>query len=126
MSRFVALALPTLRIEIARALLDDVNSPQLKIILDAANLLSPATLNQQHKIMSEAFDLLGNYLVLAHAKDIDAAGHVVAPGQGGVDLSAFVRGLKSVGFVGAVVGHGFEEKESAAAAETIRQLIAEA
>ena len=53
---------------VAHKLLKDVGSPHLKIILDAANLLSPQTLPQQHTIMAEAFQLLGDSVVLAMQK----------------------------------------------------------
>ena len=108
---------------VAHKLLKDVGSPHLKIILDAANLLSPQTLPQQHAIMAEAFQLLGDSVVLAHAKDIDAQGHVVQPGLGAIDLPRFVSGLKQIGFKGAVVAHGFEEKDARAAGLFLNSLV---
>ena len=107
----------------ARALLDDVGSPHLKIILDAANLLTSETLQFQHQIMADAFNLLGGDLVLAHAKDIDASCKVVAPGRGAVDLVAFMNGLKKVGFKGAVVAHGFAENDAASAEKYLTQVL---
>ena len=107
----------------ARRLLDEVRSPLLGIILDAANLLSPETLAFQHRIIAEAASLLADSLLLAHAKDIDAAGHVVAPGTGAVDLMAFTRILRGVGYDGPLVAHGFPAKDARAAAITMRRLI---
>ena len=109
--------------QVARLILDEVKSPHLKIVLDAANLLSPETLQRPHEIMAEAFDLLGADLALAHAKDIDAAGRVVPPGRGSVDLAAFVNGLKQAHFTGALVAHGFEEKDSRAASQALAELL---
>ncbi|MEO9169409.1 MAG: sugar phosphate isomerase/epimerase family protein [Aestuariivirga sp.] len=108
--------------KVARRLLDEVGSSHLKIILDAANLIGPDGLARQHQIMAEAFELLGQDVVLAHAKDIDAAGQVVAPGQGAVDLKAFAQGLKRLKFSGALVGHGFEEKDAKAAALYLKSI----
>ena len=109
--------------KVARALLDDVKSPQLKIILDAANLLSPEALPRQHDIMAEAFELLGADVVQAHAKDIDAQGRVVAPGRGVVDLVTFVAGLKRAAFMGPLVAHGFEEADAKAAGIYLNRLL---
>jgi sugar phosphate isomerase/epimerase len=109
----------------ARRLLDEVSSPSLGIILDAANLLSPATLGTQHNVINEAADLLGDSLLLAHAKDIDAAGQVVAPGEGAVDLPAFVAALRSVGYDAALIGHGFSDDKARGAAKVLKQLVGE-
>ncbi|MFO1138263.1 MAG: sugar phosphate isomerase/epimerase [Paracoccus sp. (in: a-proteobacteria)] len=109
---------------IARRLLDQVGAAHLGIILDAANLLSPATLPRQHEIMAKAVDLLGDDLLLAHAKDIATDGRVVAPGRGAVDLPAFVALLRSAGFDGALVAHGFDAADTAPAARALQDLIA--
>lgn len=110
---------------LARRLLDEVAAASLGIVLDAANLLSAATLPRQQAIMTEAVDLLGPNLVLAHAKDIDGAGRVVAPLSGAVDLRAFVALLRHAGYDGAFVAHGFKESETASAAEALRALCEE-
>lgn len=109
---------------VARRLLDEVKAPHLKIILDAANLIGADGLPRQREIIEEAADLLGADVVLAHAKDIDAAGTVVAPGQGAVDLTAFVAALRRVGFDGALIGHGFEAADTAVAGRTLAALCA--
>ena len=107
----------------ARRILDEVASPYLGIILDAANLLSPRTLGRQHEVVSEATSLLGSSLLLAHAKDIDAAGHVVAPGEGAVDLLSFTRSLRAAGYDEALIAHGFSEEKTAIAARELERLI---
>ena len=110
--------------EQARRLLDEVKSPRLGIVLDAANLLSPATLPRQREVMDHAFDRLGEALLLAHAKDMDAQGAVVGAGQGAVDLDHFVARLRDAGYTGALVGHGFELKDARASAATLQRLCA--
>jgi sugar phosphate isomerase/epimerase len=109
--------------KVARALLDQVRAPNLKIILDAANLIGPDGLSRQHEIMAETFDLLGADVVLAHAKDIDASGHVVPPGQGAVDLKTFAALLKRAKFSGAFIAHGFEEKDANAAGKALTTIL---
>ncbi len=107
----------------ARRLLNEVASPNLGIVLDAANLLSPETLGRQHEVISEATRLLGSSVLLAHAKDIDAAGHVVAPGEGAVDLLSFTKALRAVGYDDALIAHGFSERKTGAAARELQRLI---
>lgn len=109
---------------VARKLLDEVGAPNLKIILDATNLIGTAGLAQQATIVAEAVDLLGPDVVLAHAKDIDASGKVVAPGQGAIDLPAFVAALAHAGFDGALIAHGFEAADTALAGRAMVSLCA--
>jgi sugar phosphate isomerase/epimerase len=109
----------------ARRILDEVKSSRLGIILDAANLVFPASLAVQSEVMWEAAGLLGDSLLLAHAKDIDASGNVVAPGEGAVDLPAFVKALRSVGYDDALIAHGFSADKTRPAAKALDRLIAE-
>jgi len=109
----------------ARRLLDEINSPYLGIILDAANLLSVETLSQQHAVMDEAVELLAGHIMLAHAKDISADGQIVAPLQGAVDLRHFVHLLQQVDFTGALVVHGFNPEDNTLAAQGMRELCIE-
>src|SRR6202011_4329465 len=91
----------------AKKILNEMACSHLGILLDAANLLTPETLSRQNEIIDEAMGLLGGALLLAHAKDIDASGQVVAPGEGNVDLVAFTRALHRVGYDDALIAHGF-------------------
>jgi sugar phosphate isomerase/epimerase len=109
--------------EAARQLLDEVPSPALGIVLDAANLLSPETLAKQHEVITKATQLLGSSLLLAHAKDIDASGQVIAAGEGAVDFAAFVAALHSVGYGGALIGHGFSAEKAAGVSNVLTNLI---
>jgi sugar phosphate isomerase/epimerase len=108
----------------ARRLLDDLASPALGIILDPANLLDDCTPAASRARIDEALALLGPAIVLGHAKDRDAGGAVVAPGQGVVDFAHYLAGLDRVGFAGAVVMHGFGEAEVGAATAHLRRLLA--
>jgi sugar phosphate isomerase/epimerase len=68
-------------------------SPHLKIIMDGANVFPIGTLDRQHDILNEAFDLLGDDIVLAHAKDISRdgeAGHEAA-GTGLLDYDYYIQ-----------------------------------
>ena len=53
----------------ARRLLDEIDSPWLKVVIDPANLLRPGEHGPSlPEILDEAFDWLGPDIVLAHAK----------------------------------------------------------
>jgi sugar phosphate isomerase/epimerase len=107
----------------ARRLLDEVRSPRLGIVLDAANLLSAETLSLQDSLIRAATELLGNDILLAHAKDINAAGQVVAAGEGAVHLHEFVAALRAAGFEGALIGHGFGPEKAKRVAKVLVELL---
>jgi sugar phosphate isomerase/epimerase len=107
----------------ARRLLDEVASPHLGIVLDAANLLSPGSLPHQESVISHAVELLGSSILLAHAKDINASGEVTAPGDGAVDLQAFVVALRSTGYNEALIAHGFSVEKTQQVAKFLASLV---
>ena len=109
--------------ETACRLLSEVASPSLGIVLDAANLLCSQTLSMQHQVIAQAVQLLGDSVLLAHAKDIDVTGTVTAAGEGAVDLGAFVAALRSVGYNGALIAHGFPAQKAKAVAVFLNALI---
>ena len=104
----------------ARRILTQMQAPHLGIILDAANLIGDAT--DQQTILSQAIDLLGGNLMLAHAKDHDARGHVVPPGCGIINLPAFARSLHAAGYKGPLIGHGFTATDAPRAARVLKAL----
>jgi sugar phosphate isomerase/epimerase len=96
----------------AKRLIEECNSPRIKIILDAANLFEVATINEQREIVSEAIELLAPNIAMAHAKDRNASGGFVAAGNGVLDYPHFLRCLKKVGFDGPLVTHGLSANEA--------------
>jgi sugar phosphate isomerase/epimerase len=96
----------------ARALIDALRSPALAIVLDPANLFQVAPLAVQRDVIARAVDLLGDRIVMAHAKDRDAGGAFVAAGKGVVDFPHFVGCLRAVGFDGDLVTHGLTADEA--------------
>ncbi|MDF0504634.1 sugar phosphate isomerase/epimerase [Burkholderia cenocepacia] len=108
---------------LARRILDEMNSPRLGIVLDAANLLPPDVQPRQREIVAEATDLLGGNLLLVHAKDIDADGNVVPAGKGAVDLPAFVSRVGAVGYDGPLIAHNFTESAAPEVAAYLASLI---
>lgn len=110
----------------ARRLLDEMQSPHLGIIMDGANVFPAATLDRQHEILDAAFDLLGDDIVLAHAKDIaqdGEAGHEAA-GTGLLDYEHYVTLLAKSSYAGPLVLHSLTEAQTPNAVTFVRDVIA--
>jgi sugar phosphate isomerase/epimerase len=101
--------------EKGRRLLDEMRSPRLKVVMDAANLFDsedPARrLSRSEEILNEAFELLGGDILLAHAKDVKESGEVVAVGKGDLDFDLYLKHLSEAGYGGPLVMHGLAEEE---------------
>jgi sugar phosphate isomerase/epimerase len=104
----------------ARALLDQVGSPALRIVVDAANLIPADRLPEQRRLLEEAFELLWRDVVLAHAKDVRADGAIVAAGRGELDYDAYLGLLRAAGFPGPLILHGLAEDEVAESVAFLR------
>lgn len=108
---------------LAARLLAELGSPRLRIVLDPANLFEVATRETRRQLVSEAVDLLGDRLAMAHAKDRQADGSFVAAGKGVVDFDHFLQALQSAGFEGPVVAHGLSAAEAPGVAHFLRQRL---
>ena len=109
--------------EKARLLLDEISSPHLQVVIDGANLFHEGELPSMHEILDEAFDLLGDSIRRAHAKDLEKdgdAGHQAA-GTGVLDYQHYLGLLRQVGFEGSVILHSLKEDQVGAAVAHVRQ-----
>ncbi|MCC7361410.1 MAG: sugar phosphate isomerase/epimerase [Anaerolineales bacterium] len=109
-----------------RRLLDEVRSPRLKVVLDAANLFRAGDLARMPAVLQEAFDNLGNDLVLAHAKDLahdGEAGHQAA-GTGVLDYDRYLALLAQHGYTGPLILHSLEEDQVDPAVAFLRGKLA--
>lgn len=97
----------------ARRLIDEMGSRAIRIVLDPANLAEEAEPAVRQRIISEVVDLLADRIIMAHAKDRAADGSVATAGKGVIDFGHFLSRLKSAGFDGPIVAHGFEADEAA-------------
>jgi sugar phosphate isomerase/epimerase len=82
----------------ARRLLDEIDSPWLKVVIDPVNLIRPGELPRVTEILDEAFDWLGSDIVLAHAKnprDDESPGRNLALGER-VDSADFWQLLREL------------------------------
>ncbi len=110
--------------ERARQLIDELKSLRLRIVLDPANLFEVALLRESQSIIAQAVDLLGNRIVMAHAKDRRVNGEFTAAGSGVIDFPHFIGCLRSAGFDGPLVTHGLNEQEAPGVATFLRGVIA--
>jgi sugar phosphate isomerase/epimerase len=108
---------------LARKLIDELQSPRLKIVLDPANLFEIATDGERRALIEQAVDLLGDRIAMAHAKDRDPRGGFTAAGRGVVDFRHFVATLKRAGFDGPLVTHGLSEAEAPSVATFLREIV---
>jgi len=98
----------------ARRLLDEIASPHLRIVLDAANLVDASNLDEMSERIDEAVELLGRDLAIVHAKDINSDGTChVAAGTGVLDYDYYLHRLNQCGFDGPLMLHGLEEGQVA-------------
>src|SRR5918995_2762901 len=111
-----------------RRLLDEMRSPRLKVVIDAANLFDaedPARrLSRSEEVLDEAFELLGGDLLLAHAKDVKGSGEIVAAGKGDLDYDLYLKHLSEAGYGGLLVMHGLAEEEVAGSLAFLRRKLA--
>jgi len=97
----------------ARRLIDEIGSPNLKIVIDGANIFHEGELPRMSDILDEAFDLLGDDIAFAHAKDLDhdgAAGHLPA-GRGLLDYERYLSLIRRLDPDMPVVLHGLREED---------------
>lgn len=110
----------------SRRLIDEMGSPNLKVVLDAANLFGKGDLPRMSEVLDEAFDLLGDHVAIAHAKDLDHdgdAGHLAA-GKGKLDYERYVSLLCGLPFDVPVILHGLSEAQVGESAGMLRRLAA--
>lgn len=109
--------------ERAKRLIDEMKSPRIRIIMDAANLFELGSLERQRAIVSSAHELLAGRISIAHAKDRAADGRFTTAGKGVVDYPHYVRSLKAAGFDGPIVAHGLSAEEAPEVARFLRALV---
>jgi sugar phosphate isomerase/epimerase len=110
-----------------RRLLDEMRSPRLKVVIDAANLFDaedPARrLSRSEEVLGKAFELLGDEIVIAHAKDVRTSGEVVAAGKGHLDYDLYLRCLSEAGYTGPLVLHSLAEEEVEGSVAFLREKL---
>lgn len=101
--------------ENARKIMDTIGSPNLKMILDCANLFHRGMAHPEnvHHVLEHAFELLGNDIVIAHGKDIREGDSIdfCGTGRGIVDFAYVAGELRKLGYTGDMFLHGIYEED---------------
>ncbi|CAN7692226.1 sugar phosphate isomerase/epimerase family protein [Pararhizobium sp. LjRoot238] len=109
--------------EKAHRLIAELKSPRVKIVLDPANLFEHATIDEQRTIVSSAIDLLGDRIVMAHAKDRNPDGSFAVAGKGVLDYAHYFGRLGAIGFTGSLITHGLSASEAPGVAGFLRSKL---
>ena len=109
-----------------RRLLEEVGHPRLKVAMDPANIVASDRERPPEAVLDEAFALLGDEIVIGHAKDLTSDGAFAAAGRGIVPWSRCVGLFRAVGFAGPLVLHSLEEEDAPRATGFLRDRIASA
>lgn len=92
-----------------------LQSPWLKIVLDGANLFQKGTNKHENvrDVLNNAFDLLGDDIVLVHGKDVREGENLefTSAGNGIVDFDYFLMRLKEAGYRGDMILHGAKQED---------------
>ena len=107
----------------SRRIIDEMGSPNLKVVMDAANIFGKDDLQRMAEVLDEAFDLLGEHVAIAHGKDLDHggdAGHLAA-GTGKLDYARYVSLLCGLAFDVPIILHGLAEEQVPASAAMLRR-----
>lgn len=110
----------------AKQLISEMQSQHLKIIFDAANLFERASQAEQRLIISRALNLLGEHIIIAHAKDRMPNGAFATAGQGCLDYQYYLTALMEIEFDGPLITHGLKPEEAAGIAMFLKQRAAAA
>jgi sugar phosphate isomerase/epimerase len=98
----------------ARRLLEEIASPHLKVVFDAANLVSEEKQVGLWDVINEALDLLSEDIVLCHVKELNRPNapqpHLDQLGTGLLDCHQYLRALARVGYDGPLIVHGIHEE----------------
>jgi sugar phosphate isomerase/epimerase len=112
----------------AISMLDQIRSPALKIIYDAANLLDPDGYDPAAAAAAITRDIatLGPHIALGHAKELIADRAPAAPGAGLLPWPLIVQTLHQAGFDGTLIIHGLSEISVPLAVTTLEAALASA
>ena len=110
----------------AITMLNQIGSPAIKLVYDAANLLDPDDYDPTIAAAAITRDIatLGPHIALGHAKELIAERAPVAPGEGLLPWPLIVQTLHEAGFDGTLVIHGLPEASVPLAVTTLEAALA--
>jgi len=109
--------------ERGHALLVAMQSPHLKVVIDPANLIVPGDEQPMSQVLDKAFGLLGEHIVIAHAKDRGADDTFRAVGEGILDYDSYLRLLQTHAFPVPLIVHGLVEEQVDTALQFLRDKL---
>jgi sugar phosphate isomerase/epimerase len=95
------------------------------IVLDPGNLVTPATLDHQQRIIPEAFDLLGEHVIGLQAKDLNPSGPA-ALGHGQLDYDLIIPRAQQLPRQVPIIIQDVTEQDAARSGAFLRARIATA
>lgn len=110
----------------AKEIIKDVGSDALKVVIDPANLITKENIINMDNIIEEAITLLGQYIVLSHAKDIDPVNPEdirLPAGKGCLNYGVYLRSLRNINYKGALILHGLSEQEVPESVEFLSRYV---
>ncbi|MCL2558879.1 MAG: sugar phosphate isomerase/epimerase [Turicibacter sp.] len=82
-----------------KRLVDELNSPHVRVIFDLFNLLHKGNTHEQHTLTDEMVALFSDQMMIVHAKDFvleDGELVQVAPGRGDMDYPYLIEKLRTL------------------------------
>lgn len=92
-------------------LIEEMGSARLKVIFDPANLFETAEPDERRRRVEEGLDLLGEHVVMAHAKDRHDDGTFCPAGHGILDYDHFLQHFRAAEIDAPLILHGLDESE---------------
>jgi sugar phosphate isomerase/epimerase len=92
-------------------LIEEMGSDHLKVIFDPANLFETAPPDERRRLVKDGLDLLGDHIVMTHAKDRRADGTFCPAGRGVLDYDHYLRQLRAHEFDVPLGLHGLDEAQ---------------
>jgi len=93
------------------------------VLIDGANIFHAGELPRMQEMLDHAFQVLGDDIVMAHAKDLSRdgdAGHEAA-GTGLLDYDHYIHLLQSMDFKGSLILHSLEEHQTEECLSFVRE-----
>lgn len=88
-----------------KQLIEEIGSPRIKVVLDPVNMISLGTYCRNTELIQECFEILGENIMCAHAKDslitpnmMTAYMTEVAAGKGVIDYETYLVGFSRLKF----------------------------
>jgi sugar phosphate isomerase/epimerase len=108
---------------LARELIDELGNPRLKIVFDPANILAGDRQRPPAEALDSAFALLGQDIVIAHGKDLDADGAFCAAGLGIVPWDHCLARFHDIGYAGPILLHSLDESDASRAIAFLKDAL---